>query len=332
MKVLSTICLLLVSVNLLSQWTKGGSTKNYEKYSVKLDSVKRVEQIQIPVKNTSYTYMGIGLLNPSSDEFNTIASPIQIAYGEGFLGGLFSSGNMGGTMGFSAEIGGIQQFKNRNLTPYLDLGGTYDISYSAIRWKFPSTYETDPTFNQLYHTYVSSVKGGTFHNLAYRLGLNLTINPKPKEDLVRADIFFRAGVGFVFGGVKTKLDVYSYENFTDINGDETWDGTIEHKDEDIAALQIPLQFGVNIRILEKFYIGFRYNFRMLYNNERSETRDWVYQYNNYESSTFYYDNVTYTSNYSSNVDLKNLTFNLGIVIPNTTSNRQSTSNFNQILR
>jgi hypothetical protein len=313
MKIFLSLVIIMFTLSSYAQWTKGGSTKNYEKYSMRLDSVRKVKTTQIPVKNTSTNYFGIGILRPTSDQFNTVATPNQIFSSQGFAGGFFQTGNMGGATGFNVELGGIQQFKNKNLTTYLDLGANWEVSYSAIRWKLPSNYSSDPSFGVLYQNYLEALGGGTFHNVVTRFGLNLTINPQPQEDMVRADIFFRGGVGFVFGGAPSNLSVYSYETFTTYNGNETWDGTVEHKDEDVMDIQFPLQFGVNLRIMEKGYIGFRYNFFMIYDSERSETRTWEYQYNDYDTPYYSYGNPTFTDSYNANVDLKNFTVNVGLL-------------------
>lgn len=267
------ILILSSVVKLEAQFTEGGSTKSYEKYRYKVDTIVTSRTItnssSLPQRRQAYFYFSVGVLAPLASSFTAEPDPnstLQDSY--------TGQDGMGGSTGGSFSIGGFYAFKklNNKLIPLIDvgIGQNHTLGIHPYNWKSVNSF------------YESDVKFRPFLSFNSTIAPMAVINPLWKgKNKLHIDVGYKLGVGVVFGGGQVYTPYgYTYDIYR----------------SDAGIVKPHFTHGPTIRVrYSVLMVGFEFNFL------KDKTID-AYEYNiDSNSGTF-----------DSNTNLNNFTFNLGV--------------------
>ncbi len=178
------------------QFTKGGSTKNYDMYRKEIiyDTIKT--PIYPPEVKQGYTYFSVGLLNPIDEKFKEIpdGNTSWLDTYKGYDG-------MGGKLGMSIGFGGFAPFKalNNKIHPIVDIGLGINTNFDLMPFNWKEMKNTSQSVLAIF-------KEGDytpFMDYQFSLAPMVALNPlwkQKKNNKLHVDIGYNLGYALVFGG------------------------------------------------------------------------------------------------------------------------------------
>jgi len=184
--------------NVVAQYTKGGSEKNYDRFNVSYDSIVTEKKIPIQGVNSGYVGFTFSYLKTSDAYSKSQMTQAEYASSPNFAAPI-STGKMGLKNGFNIGLNFQSPLKgiNKNLIPQIDIGLNTKFSGSLIKYDWKQIY-TDQSlvgyelFNTATYKPITIISAG--------IGPSITFIHNPKKPDFFVDAFLRFNVNAVFGG------------------------------------------------------------------------------------------------------------------------------------
>lgn len=202
MKLLNIIPIFLFTTIILpvqAQFTKGGSTKNYEEYHYITDTIRTPVTITTTPKKErqTYFYFSPGLLVPLNGNFRRY--PSEYSYIEDPYEG---REGMGGSVGFRFSLGGFHSLRklNNKIHPLVNIGIGHDYSIGV----HPYTWKAVNNF------YATQVSYNPFVTVNASFVPMVSINPLWEgKNKLHIDFGYKIGFSVIAGGGHSYKYAYS---------------------------------------------------------------------------------------------------------------------------
>lgn len=186
--------ILLLAFTTSAQITKGGSTKNYERYHITYDSI--VTETKVPLKGfTEHLSFDIAYVTPT-DEWSKTQMTQSEYLSNPYWASPFFTGQVGLTRGFSMGFGGITPLNslNKNLIPNIDLGLNIKYGATFLGYSWRDIYTPGYVMHELFN---ESPTYGIFSMIYFGIGPSITLIPKPQDPKFALDLYCRFNANLV---------------------------------------------------------------------------------------------------------------------------------------
>lgn len=291
---ISTLFLLTTGLT-FSQFTKGGSEKNYERNRVSYDSI--VTERKIPISNVSHSlYAGFSVsFAKSTNEQSRMLMTQQEYMNSPYFGAPYSTGKIGLKNGFSLGFNLQTPIKaiNKNLIRNIDVGLNWKWAYTSLSYDWRNIY-TDQ--NLLFYEILNEAKYSSFKIGSFGIGPSVTIIHDPKNPIFLIDAYLRFNANIIFGG---GIESIYYDGQSEYELSTYMEGT---------SFRLSPTLGLNFRI-KNFMLFIENNFGL-------QVQDGSNTISFYESLTvetpYTYDYSSGMSTLSNKLKLSNVQFGIGL--------------------
>jgi hypothetical protein len=206
----------------ISQVTRGGSEKNYDRFRIKYDTVvnerKVLQDASINNPLSNYNSFQIGFARgtgystglPSASEYSNspyFAAPIE-------------SGELGLGNGFSIQYESQSGFNqiNKNLIRMIDVHGRFGMGYTTLGQDWSTIYARanlqEGTQEAFYNDLLESGTYNNYHIINIGYGVGVTIYPSNEIKNLAFDLTIGANLNVIFGGMASLNYEETYPDFT----------------------------------------------------------------------------------------------------------------------
>lgn len=260
--------------------------------------------------NSSYPYLSINILRPSSAQFKSLPSIDAIINSDAFNDAFYENGQMEGSGGVGIELGGLIQLNSlKHLVPhYMEVGIPIDINTGFLSNNMSNAGNVY-AFDESYSSYLRGMDNDYFSFSSVRIGASATFHLLPFNEKypVTLDTYLKTGFGW--SGNRGASGTY-YGSFSDGSGqyDYTDDVVISRE----RSTFIPFQIGAQLRFYRLVSVGLNYNFGMSMSAPVNETHTISGSYYEYSSGLTYGLNDQISSVYNANLNLNHYSVNIGV--------------------
>lgn len=296
MKLTSSITFLLISSVTFSQFTKGGSEKNYERNKISYDSVVTEKQIPIGERSNSMYVAYTASFVKSTDDHSRSSMTQQEYFNSPYYGAPYNTGKMGLKNGFAFSVNFQTPINaiNRNLIRNIDFGLNWKLGFTSLSYDWRSMYENQ---NLIFYNIFEDAKYSSFKVVNFGVGPSITIIHDPKKPLFFVDAYFRFNANIIFGG---GIESVFQDGSTEYELSTYMEG---------ATFRMSPTIGANVR-LRNFMVFIENNLGLAVQNNSNSTSFFEgYSVDTYDS----FDYVSNTVKVSNLFRLSNLQFGLGYV-------------------
>lgn len=226
-KIILTSAIVLAGFAAMAQQTKGGSTREWQRYDVSYDTVYTTVTENVYYPSTSTSYMRIGLVRGRG----LWAEPSRAAYPEdGFKG----EDGLDMNSGFEIFFGGWTNMTeiNKGLHPAIDLSTTFEMGLQVYSYNL-----SEDTASLGYE-----VDYGSTYSFSTRWGLGATVKPLEFAGLAPDD----AGALLVDVGANLGIDLWGTGETTYDNPNGSY-GSIYYDDESFIGARLNFNFHLGVR-------------------------------------------------------------------------------------